>query len=225
MQNPEAKALSIVSDIAKKQSDPKKKWIVENIMPSLLWQESRYNPYALSPRNARGMAQLVPETARELGLRVSSNWKKSPKEIDERTNTEKSVQAGARYLLQQWDMVNELLPQESSLKKLTLALQGYNWGPGNLRKHIEKNSQVPEETRKYPELIYGHARNRKVDFKKFDSSSIDGKKKYGNVLDDIEHLLDVPSEEPHRAAPIVPDDVTTNNQKLLNELKRIWGEE
>ena len=34
--------------------------------------ESRFNPWALSPKGARGLWQLLPETARRFGLRVDA---------------------------------------------------------------------------------------------------------------------------------------------------------
>jgi soluble lytic murein transglycosylase-like protein len=43
-----------------------------NISPTLLsalvWQESRWNPQAVSPKGAMGLAQLMPATARDLGV-------------------------------------------------------------------------------------------------------------------------------------------------------------
>lgn len=53
--------------------------------------ESGFDPTALSPVGARGLWQLMPDTARRYGLRVDS-W------VDERLDPEKSTVAAARYL-------------------------------------------------------------------------------------------------------------------------------
>lgn len=53
--------------------------------------ESRFDPDAVSPRGAAGLWQLMPETARQLGLRVDA-------EVDERFDPVLSTRAAARYL-------------------------------------------------------------------------------------------------------------------------------
>lgn len=82
------------------------------LFDSLIVQESRYNPRALSPAGAVGMAQLMPATAR--ALRVSNAW-------DIREN----LKGGARYLRQQLDEFGHW----------HLALSAYNAGPGNVRRY------------------------------------------------------------------------------------------
>jgi soluble lytic murein transglycosylase-like protein len=85
-----------------------------NVSPSLLsaliWQESRWNAQALSPKGAMGLAQLMPATARYLGVNPA----------DPISN----LTGGARYLRQLLDLF------DGNVEK---ALAAYNAGPGRVR--------------------------------------------------------------------------------------------
>jgi len=85
-----------------------------NVSPSLLaalvWQESRWNAQALSPKGAMGLAQLMPATARDLGVNPA----------DPISN----LNGGARYLRQLLDLF------DGNVEK---ALAAYNAGPGRVR--------------------------------------------------------------------------------------------
>jgi soluble lytic murein transglycosylase-like protein len=85
-----------------------------NVSPSLLaaliWQESRWNAQALSPKGAMGLAQLMPATARDLGVNPA----------DPIAN----LNGGARYLRQLLDQF------DGNVEK---ALAAYNAGPGRVR--------------------------------------------------------------------------------------------
>ncbi|MBL4641263.1 MAG: lytic transglycosylase domain-containing protein [Verrucomicrobiales bacterium] len=98
------------------------------LFDALVSQESRYQPYARSNAGAMGMAQLMPGTARYLG--VSNPW-------DVREN----LRGGARYLKEQLDRFGTW----------DLALAAYNSGPGNVQKH----GGIPpfSETRTYVRTI------------------------------------------------------------------------
>ncbi len=99
-----------------------------NISPTLLsalvWQESRWNPQAISTKGAVGLAQLMPATARDLGVNPA----------DPAAN----LIGGARYL-------RSLLDQfDGDVEK---ALAAYNAGPGR----VSRAGGVPAiaETRAY----------------------------------------------------------------------------
>jgi len=103
--------------------------------------ESGFNRFALSPKNARGLWQFIPETARRFGLRVDSR-------ADERVDPEKSTRAAARYL-------KELHQRFGDWK---LALAGYNAGEQRVERAIERSGSrefgrlaplLPAETRQY----------------------------------------------------------------------------
>lgn len=101
----------------------------ENLLDALVQAESNYNPGAVSRMRAVGLTQLMPGTARELGV----------------TNPMDPVQnlnGGAKYLSR---MIKEFDGD------LSLALAAYNAGPGAVRKH----GGVPpyRETRDYVDKV------------------------------------------------------------------------
>ncbi len=105
--------------------------------------ESGYNPKAVSPRGAGGLWQLMPDTARELGLRVDE-------EVDERFDPVKSTRSAVRHLKDLYKRFGNWL----------LVLIAYNWGEGNVRrvgaeKILKDLSLLPDETRRYIEKLLG----------------------------------------------------------------------
>tara|TARA_B100001142_G_C14330681_1_gene653984 strand:- start:242 stop:1222 length:981 start_codon:yes stop_codon:yes gene_type:complete len=116
--------------------------------------ESGNNPQAKSPKNALGLWQFIPSTAREWGL-------KSSKSFDDRKNVIKSTKTAIKYL-------NYLHRQ---LGDWNLALAAYNWGIGNVKKALKKGlvkkrrlnlKLLPRETRNY--IIAFHHLNRLIKF-------------------------------------------------------------
>ena len=104
------------------------------LLEAVVWQESRWRANALSPVGARGHAQLMPGTAREMGVDPD----------DPLANLE----GGARYLRQQLDRF------EGDVEK---ALAAYNAGPGRV---IAANG-IPRirETQLYVASIMGRLSN------------------------------------------------------------------
>ena len=100
----------------------------------LIWQESRFDPGAISPVGAQGVAQFMPETAAAMGLRNPFD----PLE---------ALRFSARLL-------RELLGQFGNLG---LAAAAYNAGPQRIAEWLEKRGKLPEETRNYVQSITGHA--------------------------------------------------------------------
>ena len=100
------------------------------LLEALVWQESRWNQGAVSPAGARGFAQLMPATARDLGVNPH----------DPNSNLE----GGARYLRMQLDAFGG---------DLELALAAYNAGP----RRVQQAGGIPpiRETRQYVAAIMG----------------------------------------------------------------------
>ena len=98
--------------------------ISPNLLEAVVWQESRWHPGAVSPVGARGLAQLMPGTARQLGVDA----------LDPASNLE----GGARYLRMQLDAFG------GDLEK---ALAAYNAGP----QRVQRANGVPaiRETQQY----------------------------------------------------------------------------
>lgn len=102
-----------------------------NIFNALVQQESGWNPSAKSPVGAQGFTQLMPGTARGLGVDPNDPLQ--------------NLQGGAQYLAQQY----------KKFGSWDLALAAYNAGPGAVAKY----GGVPpyEETQNYVKTIMGNA--------------------------------------------------------------------
>ena len=96
----------------------------------MVWQESRWRHDAVSPVGAQGLAQLMPGTARDLGVDPRDPFA--------------NLEGGARYLREQLDRF------DGDLEK---ALAAYNAGPGR----VERANGVPRirETQNYVASIMG----------------------------------------------------------------------
>lgn len=105
-----------------------------SLLEALVWQESRWNENARSPVGAQGLAQLMPGTARYLGVDPNDPFA--------------NLEGGARYLREQLDRF------EGDLEK---ALAAYNAGPGR----VERAGGIPniQETKQYVAAIMGRLAN------------------------------------------------------------------
>ncbi|SHN51784.1 lytic transglycosylase domain-containing protein [Erythrobacter sanguineus] len=105
-----------------------------SLLEAVVWQESRWRENAVSPAGARGLAQLMPGTARYLGVDPSDPFQ--------------NLEGGARYLREQLDRF------DGDLEK---ALAAYNAGPGR----VERAGGIPNirETQNYVASIMGRLAN------------------------------------------------------------------
>ena len=103
------------------------------LIEALVWQESRWNHAAISPVGARGLGQLMPGTARELGVNPDDPFA--------------NLEGAARYLRIQLNTFGDL----------ELALAAYNAGPARVR----RAGGIPRirETQNYVAAIMGRLSN------------------------------------------------------------------
>ncbi len=103
--------------------------VPEDLFLRLVQQESNWNPNAKSHKGALGLAQLMPATARALGV--------DPKK------PQQNLEGGARYLAKQY----------RKFGSWKLALAAYNAGP----EAVEKYGGIPpyRETQNYVKKIWG----------------------------------------------------------------------
>ena len=108
-----------------------------DLIRSVIKTESNFDPRATSPKGAMGLMQLMPETARDLGVKNAYD----PQE---------NIMGGTRYL-------KSLLERYDG--KVDLALAAYNWGMGNL----ERNPRhLPQETSNYISKINSYYKDLKA---------------------------------------------------------------
>lgn len=107
----------------------RKHGVPEDLFLRLVMQESRFNAKAKSHKGAIGLAQLMPGTAKLLGV--------------DPNDPQQNLEGGARYLMQQY----------KKFGSWRLALAAYNAGPGAVIKH----GGIPpyRETKNYVKKIWG----------------------------------------------------------------------
>lgn len=87
------------------------------LLASLIYQESRFNPKAESWAGARGLMQLMPATARELG-------------VQDRSNPAQSLEGGSTYLGRLYGYFDTIPDQTQRIK---FAMASYNCGYNHVR--------------------------------------------------------------------------------------------
>ncbi len=106
-----------------------------SLVKAVIKVESDFDPNAVSRAGARGLMQIMPETAKDLGVRDSFD----PQE---------NILGGVRYLKELLDRFHGSLP---------LALAAYNAGPNR----IGPRREIPriEETERFVEKVMGYFYN------------------------------------------------------------------
>ena len=121
--NYKGKYLEVAKAAAKKHGIP------EDLFLRLVQRESGWNHMAVSHKGATGLAQLMPGTAKKLGVDIN--------------DPHENLEGGARYLKMMYDKFGSW----------KLALAAYNAGPGA----VEKHGGIPPyaETKAYVKAILG----------------------------------------------------------------------
>lgn len=126
-----------------------------------MYQESRFDPKAVSFAGARGLMQLMPATAAELG-------------VDDIEDPEQNIEAGVRYLR---TLVDRFDAKLAIRQRIRFALASYNAGfyhvkdaralaakkgldPDRWFGHVEKAIQLLEHRRYYRNAEFGYCRGR-----------------------------------------------------------------
>lgn len=129
-----------------------------DLLAALAYQESHWDPNAVSPTGVRGIMMLTQATAKELG-------------VEDRTDPEEAIDGGARYLADRHRRLPESIPEPD---RTYLALASYNIGRGHLldarelARELGKNPDswadmrevlpLKADKRFYPSTRYGYAR-------------------------------------------------------------------
>lgn len=126
-----------------------------------MYQESRFDPKAVSYAGARGLMQLMPATAEELG-------------VSDIEDPEQNIEAGVRYLR---TLIDRFDPKLAIRQRIRFALASYNAGfyhvkdarelatkqgldPDRWFGHVEKTIQLLEHRRYYRNAEFGYCRGR-----------------------------------------------------------------
>lgn len=106
-----------------------------HLLVSLIATESSFNPRAVSPVGAQGLGQLMPPTARDMGITDSFD-------------VQQNIFATARYLAwleARW---------RSHPRRWELVLASYLAGIGTVQRQLQQGRELTEEQRRYVSKIF-----------------------------------------------------------------------
>lgn len=113
-----------------------------SLMLGMLRQESGFDPNAVSPTGALGLAQIVPSTAEHIKKKLNID------EYDAFT-MKNNIQFGAYYLSKMLDHFED---------NYILALQAYNQGPDTIDKYLKGEVKIlPHEATNYSAMVMKYA--------------------------------------------------------------------
>lgn len=112
--------------------------VAPNLLAALIATESSFNPRAISPVGAQGLGQLMPPTAKDMG-------------VQDAFDPEQNIAGTAKYLawLGHW--------WRADPKRWSLALASYLAGVGTIQQRLRRGQGPTEEQRAYVLRISGFA--------------------------------------------------------------------
>lgn len=130
---PKTKVPEAIDKAVKKAA--KKYRVDERFIKAVIKQESSFDPYSKSSAGAMGLMQLMPATAKSLG-------------VNDPYNIDQNVDGGTKYL-------KDMLDSYGNCKELALA--AYNAGPNAVRRRnvssVSDIYKMPRETRGYVKQV------------------------------------------------------------------------
>ncbi len=190
------------------------------LLAALSYQESHWNPRAISPTGVRGMMMLTLPTAKSVGVR-------------NRLDPEQSIEGGSRYLQRVLDRVPDSVNQH---ERIWFALASYNIGFGHMmdaRRLTEAQGADPDswsdvkqrlpllaKRQYYTQSRYGYARGYEAlsyveNIRRYYQSILGYEKAHIESLDSqqIEALgglqtIIAPESSPEQTSELVPDPVS-----------------
>jgi soluble lytic murein transglycosylase-like protein len=123
-----------------------------DLVLAIIQQESSFNPKAKSSAGACGLMQLLPSTAKWLGLKDAAQiW-----------TPEVNIKYGTKYIKYLWGefgqgSLSDITKEAIDLETSKMAVAAYNAGPGNVKKY---NGVPPfKETRHYVAVVTANFRH------------------------------------------------------------------
>jgi len=174
------------------------------LIAAMSYQESHWNPKAVSPTGVRGMMMLTQATASDLGIKL-------------RTDAEQSINGGARYFA---SLLSRIPARIQEPDREWMALAAYNIGLGHLEDarritqregynpdlwiDVKKHLPLLRQKKYYKKTRYGYARgNEAVNYvenirRYYDSllwlEQNDELENSDSLTDDTDNTIDDPSE-------------------------------
>ncbi len=169
--------------------------------------ESAYNPQAYSWAGAAGLWQIMPRTARKLGLQLNAT-------VDERFDPEAATRAAARYLSNSTNVLMEAArkknPNISISEVNPFIITSYNYGVAGMRRAIDRiGPDYVDVLNKY------RSRSFRVAVKNFYASFLAARYVARNA-DEYFELPDVAPE--HRYAALV-----LKNPTSVKRIEKVFG--
>ena len=140
---------SAIPYLALARAEAKAQGVDLALVLAIIQKESSFDPKARSTKGARGLMQVMPETAKWLGL----------KDLRQLNRPDVNLKYGIKYLKYLWNEFAEIAAADISVtdigkKASQMAIAAYNSGQGNVRKY---NGIPPfKETRNYVTKVTQH---------------------------------------------------------------------